>query len=624
MSTIVRRRPCGAEPTSSGVTFRVWAPKRTRVRIRSISDHRMFELDAEGDGYFSGHAEGWSTGDQYFFRLDDDEYDYPDPVSRFQPQGVHGPSQVVDPQAFEWTDGDWPGVELRGQVIYELHIGCFTHAGTWQAAMEKLPLLSEVGVTVVELMPVSEFDGQFGWGYDGVKWYAPTHLYGAPDDFRRFVDAAHALGMGVILDVVYNHFGPSGNYTAAFSPFFISQRHPTEWGDALNFDGAGASGVREFVVNNAAYWIDEYHLDGLRLDATQSIFDDSSPHVLADLSVAAREAAAGRKIIIVAENETQEVRHVQSVDDGGFGLDGLWNDDFHHTCRVAATGHAEFYYADYAGSAQEIISAIRYGYLFQGQYSHGTRRMRGTPAWDIEGWRFVTFLQNHDQVANSARGSRLPDLTSPGINRALTALWLLSPGTPMFFMGQEFGSRTPFRYFADHEVELANMVRAGRFEALRQFPRIAGWHADGLPLPDPADESTFTECKLDWSKFDKESPAWRLHYDLLQLRKFDPMISRLDNRLIHSCVIRDGCFALRWHADNGEQDRLLLVNFGRDYRWLCVAEPLVAPPPGRDWRILFSSEDARYEGSGTALLDTKNWNIPGHSAILLHCVENPA
>ncbi|MGV3485103.1 MAG: malto-oligosyltrehalose trehalohydrolase [Planctomycetaceae bacterium] len=621
MSTSLRRRlPFGAELTEAGIEFRVWAPRRTKVAAKIAGVDELVPLTSDGTGYFSGTYQGGGAGTRYCFRLDDESYDYPDPASRYQPDGVHGMSELIDPDAYIWNDLDWKGIELAGQVIYELHLGCFTPKGTWRAAEEKFSHLREMGVTVLEIMPVAEFDGEFGWGYDGVKWYAPSRLYGTPDDFRHFVDTAHQHGLAVILDVVYNHFGPSGNYTGAYSSHFISQRHSTEWGDALNFDGEGCQGVRDFVVQNAAYWINEYHLDGLRLDATQSIYDDSQCHLLADLSTAARSAAGDRKIILIAENDTRDVRHVEATDEGGYGLDGLWNDDFHHACRVAATGHAEYYYADFSGTSQELISSTKWGYLFQGQYAHQSKQRRGTPAWHLPAWRFVTYLQNHDQVANSAHGSRLPDLTSPGSYRALTTLWLLGPGTPMFFMGQEFGTRAPFRYFADHRVPVAEMVREGRWESLRQFPRIAGWEGSTVPLPDPSAQSTYEDCKLDWSECEVRLGDRRMHRDLLRLRREDATISRQDKSMIHGAVVNPDCFILRWHNPSspaGGEDRLLLFNLGRDYHWQPSAEPLIAPAAGARWEIMFSSEDAIYGGSGTALLDMADWYIPGHAAILL-------
>jgi maltooligosyltrehalose trehalohydrolase len=553
------------------------------------------------------------AGSLYGFRLDDEPKIYPDPASRFQPQGIHGPSEVVDPAQFAWSDQDWPGVELKGQILYELHLGTFTPEGTWAAAAGKLSHLRDLGVTVVEVMPVAEFDGQFGWGYDGVYWFAPTRLYGRPDDFRRFVDAAHGLGLGVILDVVYNHFGPTGNYTGAFSDHYVHAKHKTDWGDAINYDGEQAEPVRAMVASNGAYWVSEFHLDGLRLDATQTIYDDSPRHVLADLSESARRAAGKRSIVIFAENEAQQVRHVEPVEQGGYGLDGVWNDDFHHACRVAATGHAEFYYADYAGTPQELVSATRWGFLYQGQWNPRQQTYRGSPTWDLPAARFVHFLQNHDQVANSAHGLRTRLLTSPGRYRALTALLLLGPATPMLFMGQEFAASNPFLFFADHEVRLADLVRDGRREFMRQFPRVAGQESDA---PDPSDARTFELCKLDWREREKHHHDMTLHADLIRLRKSDPVFAAQDRQMLHGGVLADEAFFLRWRAP-GDDDRLMLVNLGRDRRWRPAAEPLMAAPAGRRWRLLWSSEEPRYGGSGTAMLNIQDWVVPGHTAIVL-------
>jgi maltooligosyltrehalose trehalohydrolase len=619
-TTASRKYAAGAEFMHGGVHFRVWAPEHQRAFVVIESTGKRQELIAEEGGYFSAFVEGVSANDRYRYQLNDDPRLLPDPASRFQPEGVHGPSQVIDPSTFAWTDKAWQGVNLPGQILYELHVGCFTPEGTWRAAIAKLPHLVATGITVIEVMPVNEFNGNFGWGYDGVYWYAPTRLYGNPDDFREFVNAAHKAGLAVILDVVYNHFGPSGNYAPAFSPHYFSKRHPTEWGDAINYDSEGAGGVRDFVIQNAAYWIDEFHLDGLRLDATHSILDDSRRHILADLNDSARRAADGRAIIIIAENESQDVLHVEPTGNSGYGLDGLWNDDFHHTCRVAATGHAEYYYADYAGTPNELLSATRWGYLYQGQYTPHSKRWRGTPAWHLPAWRFVSFLQNHDQVANSAHGLRLPQLTSPGRYRALTTLWLLGPATPMFFMGQEFATTSPFLYFADHEVDIAKLVREGRWEALRRFPRIAGREGATVRLADPSEEPTFIRSKVDWDALEQNQADWILHRDLIQLRKSDSTFSRQDSEMLQGAVIGAESFLLRW-LPHGQGDRLLIVNLGRDARWLPAAEPLIAAPAGTQWRLKFSSDDELYGGSGTAMLNTEQWYLPGHAAILLTPVD---
>jgi maltooligosyltrehalose trehalohydrolase len=526
---------------------------------------------------------------------------------------------VVDWRRYQWHDQNWRGVELPGQVLYELHVGAFTSKGDWASAAKKLEHLRDVGVTLVEVMPVAEFQGEFGWGYDGVYWYAPTRLYGSPDDFRSFVDRAHQLGLGVILDVVYNHFGPTGNYLAAFSPHFVSRRHATEWGEALNFDGEQSGPVREFVTANAAHWIREYHLDGLRIDATQSIYDDSADHVLTALTRVARAAAAERSIVVFAENEQQLIKHVEPSAQGGYGIDGLWNDDFHHACRVAATGHAEFYYADYSGSPQELLSALRWGYLYQGQWNARQNRCRGSQARRIPAKRFVHFLQNHDQVANSAKGLRLHLLTSPGRSRALTALLLLGPQTPMLFMGQEFGAASPFLYFADHEVDIAKLVREGRWEYLRMFPRTTSFESMGV-LPDPSDRCTFAASKLDWKECELNAEALLLHRDLLRLRREDTIFARQDATLIEAAVLGSECGLVRW-CDEADDDRLLIFNLGRDFPRRPSAEPLMAPPPGKSWQLYWSSEDPKYGGTGTGKLNTQDWTLPGHAAMVLRAAS---
>jgi maltooligosyltrehalose trehalohydrolase len=521
---------------------------------------------------------------------------------------------VIDPSRFTWRDKNWSGVRLAGQVLYELHIGTFTPEGTWKAAAEKLSYLRDIGISLIEVMPVAAFPGNFGWGYDGVSWFAPTHLYGKPDDFRAFVDEAHQMEIGVILDVVYNHFGPAGNYAPAYSPYFLSKKHHTEWGDAINFDGEECEPVREFIASNAAYWIREFHLDGLRLDAVHSIVDDSDDHIVTLLARSARAAAGKRSILIFGENERQQTQYVMLPEAGGYGIDALWNDDFHHTCRVAATGNAEAYYRDFRGSPQEIISTIRLNYLYQGQWNSRQARYRGTPSRGIAAPHFVHFLQNHDQVANSTHGLRTHLLTLPGRHRALTALLLLGPQTPMLFMGQEFGASSPFLYFADHEPELAAMVRQGRHEFMGQFPRVTGLNS-GSPLPDPADPNTFEMSKLDWNECQRNVEQVALHRDLIGLRKQDAVFSRQEQQMIEATVAGPEAFILRWFDEAGD-DRLGLFNLGRDLDFYPPSEPLLAPPPERTWAMLWSSEDPRYGGMGTPPFDDKAWRIPGPAAVV--------
>ena len=618
---VFRRLPVGAEvQATGGVHFRVWAPRRKRVEIMLEPDVgtscvAAYELESEGTGYFSRLLTDAKAGMLYRFRLDGENM-YPDPASRFQPEGPHGPSQIVDPAAFGWTDRDWCGIHIEGQVIYEMHVGTFTRQGTWEAAARELETLSASGVTVLEIMPVADFTGSFGWGYDGVNLYAPTRLYGIPDDFRRFVDRAHSTGLAVILDVVYNHFGSDGAYFTEFSDDYFTDRYENEWGRPINFDGKNCAPVREFIIANAGFWIDEFHIDGLRLDATQQIFDATSPHVLAEITCRAREAARERSIIVVAENEPQHVKLIRPVEQGGYGMDALWNDDFHHTAVVAMTGRNEAYYTDYRGTPQEFVSAVKWGYLYQGQHYSWQKQRRGTPAVGTPPAGFINFIQNHDQIANSGLGLRLHRLTSPGRYRAMTALMLLAPGTPMLFQGQEFASSSPFLFFADHPPELAAAVRQGRAEFLSQFRSMATPEMQ-QNLPDPGDRETFERCKLDLSERERHAEVFALHCDLLRLRKEDAAFSGQHRGILDGAVLGPEAFLIRFFNETSG-DRLLLVNLGRDLHLDAGPEPLLAPPEERRWEILWSSESPRYGGSGTPPVETdEGWRMPGHAAVVL-------
>jgi maltooligosyltrehalose trehalohydrolase len=612
-----RRLPIGAEMVGADVAHvRVWAPRADRVAVQT-GDGATTSLTREEGGYFSGPFSA-AAGTRYGFKLDDDDQVYPDPASRFQPDGPHELSAIVDPAAFAWTDGAWRGATIEGQVVYEMHVGTFTPAGTFAAAAEQLPELARLGVTMIELMPLADFEGRFGWGYDGVNLYAPTRLYGTPDDVRRFVDTAHAHGVAVILDVVYNHLGPVGNYLRAFSPAYFTDRYYNEWGDAINFDGPDAGPVREFFIANAGYWIDEFHFDGLRLDATQQIFDRSADHVITAVGRRARAAAGRRHIVLVAENEPQETRLVRAIEDGGNGLDALWNDDFHHSAMVALTGHAEAYYSDTRGDPQEFVSAAKYGYLFQGQHYDWQRNRRGTPAWGLPPAAFVVFLQNHDQIANSARGLRGDRLTSPARWRAMTALMLLLPGTPMLFQGQEFAASSPFLYFADFDRDLADAVRRGRAEFLTQFPSIANvLHRDVLANPGALD--TFERCKLDFSEREAHAEIYALHADLLKLRREEAAFRLQRPGGVDGAVLSASAFVLRFFTRDHTDDRLLIVNLGADLSRGSIAEPLLAPPSGADWEQRWSSNDAAYGGNGAPnMFPDGCWMIPGESATVLH------
>jgi maltooligosyltrehalose trehalohydrolase len=612
-----RRLPVGAEVLDDGsVHFRVWAPAVSSVEAVLNGGAATLSLNAEGAGYFSGTAAG-RAGDRYAFRVGGSDKLYPDPASRYQPEGPHGPSEIVDPSSFAWRDAAWQGVAIDGQIVYELHIGTFTREGTWLAAARELEALARLGVTVVEMMPVAEFEGRWGWGYDGVDLYAPFHGYGRPDDLRQFVDRAHALGIGVILDVVYNHLGPVGNYLRAFAPAYFTEKYTNEWGDAINFDGPDAGPVREYFVENAGYWVDEFHFDGLRLDATQQIFDDSGDHVIRAIGRRVRARANGRATIVVAENEPQETELIRPAEQGGHGLDGLWNDDFHHSAIVAVTGRAEAYYTDTRGTAQELISAAKYGYLFQGQHYRWQRKSRGTPALDIPPARFVAYLENHDQVANSARGLRLHQMTSPGRYRAITALLLLIPATPMMFQGQEFASSSPFLYFADFEPGLAEAVRKGRAEFLSQFPSAVAFMRQAI-LDEPGNPATFERSRIDHSERMRHAAAYALHCDLLRIRRETAALRGVQRGGVDGAVIGPQALALRLFGAASADDRLLIVNLGGQVNAVSIAEPLIAPPGGCDWDMQWSSELPVYGGSGaTDLTREGTWCIPAEAAILL-------
>ena len=614
-ASFTRWYPVGAQVAEGGTHFRVWAPPRQAVQVVSEgSSQNGHELTKESDGYFTGFVPGVQSGNRYAYRVDG-QGPFPDPASRFQPEGPLGFSQVVDP-TYTWTDSNWRGVTIEGQVVYEMHIGTFTREGTYRAAMAHLASLKSLGVTLLELMPVADFTGNFGWGYDGVDLFAPTRLYGTPDDLRAFIDHAHSLELGVILDVVYNHIGPRGNFLAEFSPFYFSDKHSTDWGGAMRFYGPCSGPVRQFFVANAAYWIREYHFDGLRLDATQNIYDRSAEHILAEIARNCREAAESRGVVLIAENESQNNKLLKPPEQCGYGLDALWNDDFHHSAMVALTGRREAYYTDYRGNAQELLSCAKYGFLYQGQWYKWQKQRRGTPVLRGNPAAMINFIENHDQVANSSHGLRVHALTMPGTFRAMTAVLLLIPGTPMLFQGQEFASTAPFVFFADHEDDLARTVRKGRADFLAQWRSLA---TGAVKYADPCSPATFERCKLDQAEREQNVETVLLHSDLLRLRRE----IRSTSHRMDGAVLANEAFLLRFFGDE-PHDRLLIVNLGAQLNWDPAPEPLLAPPEGCLWETLWSSEDPRYGGDGTPPLDSElNWIIPAHAAVLLEPKTSP-
>jgi maltooligosyltrehalose trehalohydrolase len=621
MSYPKRRYPIGAELISPEQThFRVWAPKARRVDLvleaSTAKDSRrtVHTLEAEKGEYFSGFVTA-GAGARYWFRVNDNLY--PDPASRFQPDGPHGPSCVVDPTQFEWTDSQWSGLTLKGQTIYEMHVGTFTKEGTWRAASQQLEELARIGITVIEMMPVADFPGKFGWGYDGVNLFAPVDLYGTPDDLRSFIDRAHALRLGVILDVVYNHFGPDGNYLGAFSNDYLTRENENEWGDAINFDGPNSGPVREFFVTNGRYWIEEFHFDGFRFDALHAIRDRSGEYIIGAVGRAAREAAGARSIILVAENDRQETRMVRPRSEGGDDLDGMWNDDFHHSAVVALTGRKDAYFGDYRGAPQEFISAAKYGFLYQGHALSWRKALRGSPTFGVPPANFVCFLENHDQIANTGRGERVRFQTSPARYRAMTALLLLGPWTPQLFQGEEFGASSRFMFFADvGDAAVRDAIRRGRAQWLAPFLSLTEDEAlKSLPAPD--DPEAFARCKLDFSEREKNRKLYDLHIDLLRLRREDPRFRQQMPGGVDGAVLGTTSFLLRYFSAEND-DLLLLVNFGERQLLHPASEPLLAPPPGKKWEVLWNSESQRYGGAGTVIMPTpEQWILPGQSTVAL-------
>jgi maltooligosyltrehalose trehalohydrolase len=521
----VRPPALGAWPEEGGLRFRVWAPKRRRVTlILEGARGGAHEMARGDDGTFGARVDGARAGDRYRYLLDG-EGPFPDPASRFQPEGVHGPSEAVDPASYAWSDSGWRGRTLAEAVIYELHVGTFTPAGTFAAAAGRLPYLRDLGVTAVELMPVADFPGWRNWGYDGVALFAPARCYGRPDDLRRLVDGAHALRLAVIQDVVYNHFGPDGAYQGAFSPYYFSDRHSTPWGRAINLDGPHSERVREYFLENAAHWIREYHVDGLRLDATHALVDESPRHFLAELAAHARAQGEDRRVLVIAEDHRNLAHMVRPEAEGGWGLDAVWADDLHHQLRRGLAGDTDGYYRDFTGTVSDLAETLQAGWFFKGQHSRHLGAARGSDPSGVAPRRFVVCLQNHDQVGNRALGERLNHQVDPAAFRAASVLLLCAPETPLLFMGQEWAAETPFLYFTDHETELGRLVTEGRRREFASFSAFSDAAARER-IPDPQAEDTFARSRLDWSEPEREPHAQvlRLYRAVLALRRHEPLL----------------------------------------------------------------------------------------------------
>jgi maltooligosyltrehalose trehalohydrolase len=568
-----------------GARFRVWAPEHQRLELVAHdadgAQVGSVALTPEPGGYFAVHLPQAREGFLYKYRIDG-EGPFPDPWSRAQPLGVHGPSQVIS-DSFAWTDEAWPGRPMKELVIYEVHVGTATPEGTFEALIPRLKALREEGITALELMPLHSFPGQRNWGYDGVTLNAPQHSYGGPDGLRRLVDAAHAEGLAVLVDAVYNHFGPDGNYLRCYASHYFTGRHHTPWGEAVNYDGERSGPVRELALRNAEMWIRDYHADGLRLDAVHAIIDESPKPLVQELGERARAAAPGRQVVVVAEDERNEPRLVTPVERGGFGLDGVWADDFHHQLRRAFAGDKDGYYADYTGSAADIARTLERGWFYEGQPRPTSGEPRGKPAAGVEPWRLVHCIQNHDQVGNRARGDRLCESVSAPAYRAMSALLLLSPYTPLLFMGQEWNAPAPFQYFTDHNDELGRLVTEGRRKEFEHFERFGG----NEEVPDPQALATFERSRPDWVEREKSGHAQvlALYRELLRLRHRDPRLQERVRGKFTARAVGENALVLE-RRGNGSVVHILINIRGR------CGQPLAA-----DAQLMLWTEHPRYGGA---------------------------
>lgn len=568
-------RPLGALPHDDGVQFRVWAPNADGVDlVLDGEDEGRRPMDDAGSGYFECFAGGLAPGARYRYHLSGEAEPYPDPAGRSQPDGVHSASEVIDSASYDWQTTDWTGVPQKDLAFYELHVGTFSPEGTFAGAQQRLGHLADLGITAIELMPLSAFPGDRNWGYGPASFFAPEPSYGRPRDLRRLVDAAHQSGLAVFLDVIYNHLGPDGAYAAAFAPFF-TDKHQTPWGAAVNLDDAGSDGIRHFFFQNALHWLGEYRLDGLRLDATFALEDDSQTHFLEELATRVAGAFDRPKRFLVAE-DNRNARHLLDELPKGYGLDGVWADDFHHQMRNLTAGDELGYYADFAGTTTaDVARTIRQGWFYTGQHAEHFGRERGTPTDGLAPERFVFCLQNHDQVGNRPAGARLTEDISMPLYRAASAVLLFAPELPLLFMGQEWAASTPFQFFTDHNEELGPLVTKGRKEEFGAFAELAE------EVPDPQEEATFQRSKLRWSECRDQPHAGvlALYRDLLHLRRTLPA----------------GDFEAEAHGKGG----LLLL---RGDHWLlaALANGVTLPLPDGAEAVLHT-EEADYTASGTAL-----------------------
>jgi maltooligosyltrehalose trehalohydrolase len=572
-------------------SFLVWAPRARSVEVRIVEprEHAV-PMQVAGRGYFHAVVEGISAGALYRYRLDG-EKERPDPASRYQPRGVHGPSQIID-SSFKWNDSRWRGIALEKYVFYELHVGTFTPEGTFDAIVPRLAALKDLGVTAIELMPVAQFPGERNWGYDGVYPYAVQASYGGPLGLKRLVDACHQHGIAVALDVVYNHLGPEGNYLADFAPYF-TDLYKTPWGQAINFDDAESDEVRRYFTDNALQWVTDYHVDALRLDAIHAIVDPSARTSLEELSSAvhAKAEELGRDVYLIPEDNRNDTRVVKSPEVGGWGLDSVWNDDFHHSLHVLLTGERDAYYQDFSGVG-DLAGAYREGFVYSGQYSKYRRKRYGISSKRIPARRFVVFSQNHDQVGNRSVGDRPSQSLSFEQLKLAAGTVLLSPYIPLLFMGEEYAETAPFQYFVSHgDPALIEAVREGRKKEFAEF----GWVGD---IPDPQSEATFLGCKLNWNLHaeGQHRVLWNFYQELLRLRRDIPVLANLDKDAMEVTPFTDQKVLLvrRWDASG---QVLIVHSFDR------IPASVNLPVPAGKWQTVLDSNEERWQGDGGATTD---------------------
>ncbi len=588
-----------AEVCPSGVRYRVWAPKASALDVRVLDPYgrllRTVPLQPAGDSYFAGLDPDGATGDLYLFRIDGARC-LPDPASRWQPQGVHGPSMVIAPGFFPWTDSNWRRPAFRDLVIYEVHVGAFTKEGSFRSAIDRLEHIRDLGANAIELMPIADFAGGRNWGYDGVYLFAPSHAYGSPDDLRALVDAAHALGLTVIMDVVYNHFGPDGNYLHAYVGDYLDETQKTPWGGAIRYGHPDFQQLRDLVLSNPSYWMHEFHIDGFRLDATHAICDESPRHLLQEITASIR----ARGGFAIAEDPRNDARLVTPEAEGGYGFGAVWADDFHHVVRVSNTRESEGYLGDFAGDLTETIETLQHGWLYRGQHSKSANQLRGTDCAHLPPERFVHCISNHDQTGNHAFGERLSHRILPTALRAAETLLCLSPYTPMLFMGQEWAASTPFLFFTDHDPQLGKLIIEGRRE---EFKHFAAFREPAIleKIPNPQALSSYEASKLVWEERDRGAHAQTLllYKTCLALRASDSAFRPLTRHGWSVAKLSIGVGALHLQSESAEW--LVIFDLTGGHGGSLHEDTLLGA--GDAWTLILSSNEERFGGDSTCALD---------------------